>query len=171
MIIGIGGVSRAGKTSLADKLATCYPDKKTAVLHMDEYITAGYNIPSIQDQIDWENPYSIDFQRLIYDFHWLGKNVDILILEGLFAFYQDELNAYYDKKILVEIDYPAFYERKIKDERYGKIPEWYINHIWRSYELFGNPEDRSDMLVLSGAKPIDMELVMSYLKIEEKVTS
>lgn len=163
MIIGIGGVSRAGKSSLAKELVKCFPGQKIAVLHQDEYIKAGYNIPLIKEQIDWEDPESIDFHRLMYDFHWLAKHVDILIHEGLFAYFNEDLNKLYDKKFLIEIDFKNFYTRKKEDLRWGLVPEWYIDHIWESYVRFGKPDDLEDVMILPGDKAFEMDKILDFI--------
>lgn len=134
MKIGIGGVSRAGKTTLAKKISDHFPDQKRVILHQDDYINAGYDIPQIQERIDWEVPESIDFVRLKYDFRWLYENVDIVIIEGIFAFYDDQINEMYDKKIFVDLGYKNFIDRKNHDTRWGYEPQWYIEHIWDSYQ-------------------------------------
>ncbi len=135
MIIGIGGVSRAGKTSLAKKIIGYFPDKRKVILHQDDYNNAGFDIPQIKDRIDWEVPESIDFPRLKYDFKWLSANVDIVILEGIFAFYDEEINKMFDKKIFVDIGYKDFINRKLLDKRWGYEPLWYIYHIWDNYKI------------------------------------
>ena len=134
MKIGIGGVSRAGKSTLARQIIDRYSDKKRVVIHQDDYINAGYDIPQIQERIDWEVPESIDFVRLSYDFKWISENVEIVILEGIFAFYDNEINKMYDKKIFVDLDYEDFISRKTQDKRWGTEPSWYIQHIWNSYQ-------------------------------------
>ena len=134
MKIGIGGVSRAGKTTLAKKILDYFPNQKRVILHQDDYINAGYDIPQIQERIDWEVPESIDFVRLKYDFRWLYENVDIVIIEGIFAFYDEQINKMYDKKIFVDLGYKNFIDRKIHDARWGYEPHWYIEHIWDSYQ-------------------------------------
>jgi len=164
MIVGIGGISRSGKTTLAKKLLSYFPGKKKAIIHQDDYINAGYNIPVIGDQIDWEDPDSIDFQNLSYDFHWMADNLDVLILEGLFAFQNVELNSKFDKKILLRIDFKTFMTRKKQDKRWGEIPEWYFHHIWNSYSKFGHPATLQDFLLLDGNEDLDMEKVFDYIQ-------
>ncbi len=150
MIIGIGGVSRAGKTSLAKKIMEFFPAKKKVILHQDDYINAGFDIPQIKNRIDWEVPESIDFPRLKYDFKWLSENVDIVILEGIFAFYDNEINKIYDRKIFVDIGYKDFINRKLLDKRWGYEPLWYIYHIWDNYK-----KHREDILKMDDIFIID----------------
>ena len=155
MKIGIGGVSRAGKTTLAKKIINMFPDKKRVILHQDDYINAGYDIPLIKERVDWEVPESIDFSRLKYDFKWLSENVDLVILEGIFAFYDDELNSLYDMKIFVDIGYKDFINRKLLDKRWGYEPLWYIYHIWDSYQVHREEIMQMDDILVFDEKNMD----------------
>ena len=53
--IGIGGVSRAGKTTLSNYVQNLYPNKKSLIIPMDEYVHDKEKIPRIKDRIDWEH--------------------------------------------------------------------------------------------------------------------
>jgi len=141
MKIAIGGISRAGKTTMARKILNYFPKSKKVILHQDDYVNAGYDIPQINERINWEVPESIDFVRLKYDFKWMSKHLDVVILEGIFALYDDEMNKMFDKKIFVDLGYQEFIDRKSMDNRWGYEPDWYIQHIWDSYQ-----EYREDIL-------------------------
>jgi uridine kinase len=163
LIIGIGGVSRSGKTTLAQKIDALFEKKTTAIINQDDYIHSAFQMPWIEDELDWEDPESLDFQRMYYEVTWLSKNVEILIIEGLFAFYYPALNKKYDRKILVEIDYNTFLKRKLHDERWGKVPNWYIKHIWESYLKFGLPNDMTDVHRINGSFNFDMNEIMDFI--------
>lgn len=163
LIIGIGGVSRSGKTTLAEQLLKLFPDRTKAVINQDEYIHSAFQMPLIEDQLDWEDPASLDFQQMYYDITWLGENVEVLIVEGLFAFFYPELRERYTKKILVEIDYQTFLKRKQEDTRWGEVPDWYFRHIWNSYHKFGVPEDLSEYHLVDGTLPIDLAATRKYI--------
>ncbi len=159
MVIGISGVSRSGKSTLAERLSSHFKDKKCAIIHQDDYINSGYDIPPVNGRIDWEAPESIDFLRLRYDFIWLVENVDIVILEGIFAFYDKTINSRYDKKILIDLDYESFVQRKTKDSRWGDEPDWYIEHIWKSYEKqMPKIKEMGDLITLKGGENCFSEL-------------
>ncbi|MEJ2004222.1 MAG: hypothetical protein P8X57_04495, partial [Cyclobacteriaceae bacterium] len=61
MIIGIGGVSRSGKTTLAKQLASVL--NNAFVLHQDHYNAEP--LPVIRDHIDWEIPGAVNYDALI----------------------------------------------------------------------------------------------------------
>jgi nicotinamide/nicotinate riboside kinase len=164
MIIGIGGVSMSGKSSLARDIKAQYTRKEVSILCQDDYIMPLNNMPLIEGKTDWENPASIDFDEFIASVVARDIEGDIVIAEGLFAFHDKSLNNLYDKKIFIEIPEPVFYERKKHDKRWEIEPEWYIQHIWPSYLKYGIlPEDQKDILKFDGTKPIDIDLLMSYI--------
>jgi len=165
LIIGIGGVSRSGKTTLARQLIPFYEGKNTVILSQDDYVMAGYHAPLIHGLLDWEHPGSIDFTRLRHDFFSIKPYVDVLIVEGLFAFYDEQMTAHYDRKIYIQTDYLTFSERKRSDTRWGQTPDWYIDHIWNSHQKYGIPEDWSHCYMLNNLQDHKPEGLMQYLGI------
>lgn len=166
MIIGIGGVSRSGKTTLAKRLARHFRKKghSAILLHQDEFVFPEDQIPRIRDKVDWEHPGSIDFERLRQAILAHSQTNDVVIVEGLMAFFDERINALYDKCFFVEIDKATFVRRKSEDLRWGKEPDWYIEHIWDSFQRFGMPvQSLPEMCVLSGKQAPDWNQVMGFL--------
>ncbi len=167
MIIGIGGVSNAGKSTLARKIRNLFPERKTTILCQDDFVKPHYELPHIGNHIDWELPETIDFQYYYNRILIASRNSDLVIAEGLFAFYNPALNRLYDKKIFITISKETFYKRKKRDVRWGKEPHWYIDHIWESYLKYGTIEEGlDDVLYLSGEKEIDVDKIMHFLNTE-----
>lgn len=113
MIIGIGGVSRAGKTTLANQLSKRIKGKTIGILKQDDFVKKDH-LPMIRDHIDWEHPDSIDWKSLLSAIQSYKKKYDLVIVEGLFAFYQGNINACYDRCIFVYIEKDLFWKRKNK---------------------------------------------------------
>ena len=155
MKIAIGGISRAGKTTIARKILNYFPDKKKVILHQDDYVNAGYDIPQINERINWEVPESIDFVRLKYDFNWMSENLDTVILEGIFALYDEEMNEMFDKKLFVDLGYKKFIDRKLTDTRWGYEPDWYIQHIWDNYQKYREEILKIDDIVIIEENNVD----------------
>ena len=146
IVVGIGGISRAGKTSLARLLKKEIEAKDFSVVlfHQDHYTYQTQFIPRIKDRLDWESPFSIDFSRFRNSLIKAKKHVDIVLAEGLFAFYEPSIKELYDLKLFIQIDKKTFLKRKEKDERWGKEPLWYIQHIWDSYLKYGLISESED---------------------------
>ena len=164
MIIGIGGVSMAGKSTLARLIKSRLPDKKVCILCQDDFIIPQKQIPLINGKTDWENPISIDFDEFIASVVARSIEYEIVIAEGLFAYYDSTLNKLYDKKIFLEISEKVFFKRKRLDIRWEIEPEWYIQHIWNSYLKFGMlPEDKTSFMIIEGINPIDINGLIEYI--------
>lgn len=167
LVIGIGGVSRSGKTSLAKRIASWYAD--AVVLHQDDFIVPESQIPRISCgadvHIDWEVPESIDFKWLQSAILAALARQQTVVVEGLFAFHAPEISALYDRKIFLHISQATFKKRKAEDLRWGKEPDWYIAHIWNAYLKYGTlPSDLPHVLHLSGEQPISEAQVRTFLQ-------
>lgn len=164
MIIGIGGVSRSGKSLVAQKIKEIFSGKTTDIICQDDYIPDEKNIPRVRGEIDWECPESLDFLQFKKAIVKAAEQVEIVIAEGLMVFYDPSVEQLFDRKIFVEVPEEIFRERKITDLRWGPFPAWYMDHIWRSYLKFGKiAPGRSDVLYLDGTVEPDAETLRDYL--------
>jgi len=172
MVIGIGGVSNAGKTTLATRLAKQLEPLRVKVLCQDDFAKPLAEIPLIRSHMDWETPLSIDLVKYYKHILEANETYDVVIAEGLFAFCDQHLNKHYDKRIFLTISKRVFWERKSKDLRWGKEPEWYMEHIWQSHFKCGVlKEVNPKTLVLSGEHMVDLEQLMPFLEMEKYLTT
>lgn len=139
MIIGIGGVSRSGKTTraLALKAAFEKQDKSVMVLHQDDFTRPKRLIPRIRYKIDWEHPDSMDFRRFEKAILDARNHYDVVIAEGILVFYDPGVNALFDERILMETDRDTFLDRRSKETRWGREPRWYLEYVWDAYLRWG----------------------------------
>lgn len=165
MIIAIGGVSRAGKTTLTEKLKNDFYNKNVIVLCQDNFIQEVENIPKIKDRIDWEHPDSIDHVGFFNSIVKAEKEAEIVIVEGLMVYHDLGTKLLFNKKIFIEIDYDTFIRRKEKDSRWGIEPSWYIQHIWDSFFKYGTVELDDSFLVLQGNKEYPTNQINNFLGI------
>lgn len=167
MIIGIGGVSRAGKSTLSELLQKRFEQigKSTAIIEQDKYINKVEDIPKIRDRTDWESPLSINFVKFKKAILAAAKKHDHVIAEGLLVYHDLGLNKIYDKSIFIHIPKTVFIERKKIDLRWGSTPEprWYMDHIWSSYRSYGRENLPADHLKISGKQKFDLDKVMDFL--------
>lgn len=168
--IGIGGISRGGKTKLAKELARLLRQKgfHVAVLHQDSYIVPESEIPTIthhnETRIDWEHPASIDWLAWQRAIETAQQSHDFVLAEGLFAFWKPEINEIYDFALFMSISETTFYQRKAEDKRWGEEPLWYVQHIWNAHQLYGQPPESLNALQLSGEKPLDKATLSDYIE-------
>lgn len=168
MIIGIGGASRSGKSTLARLLVNYFRDSgKTAiVVYQDDYVFPTEQIPLIRDKVDWESPKSINHALLLEIVTLFKDRFDVVIVDGFLTFYNEELVRLFDSKIFVQISNKTYLQRKEQDLRWGDIPRWYFGHIWESYEKYGIP-DMSDgsFQMISGETTYDLDSVLQKIQI------
>jgi len=159
LLIGIGGVSRSGKSSLARQLQEHYTSagRSCLILSQDDFVIPEGQIPKIRDRIDWEDPVSIDWPRLKRKIEEMKAFFQVIIVEGLFAFVDPALTAQYDMKFFMEISKETFLARKAVDDRWGPEPAWFIEHIWESYLKFGKIDPRAEgFIFLSGEETFNI---------------
>lgn len=164
MVIGIGGISNAGKSNLARRIKNHYSLKKVLIICQDDYAMPKDKIPLIDDHIDWERPESIDFnlyEKVVTE--GIEKN-DIVIIEGIFAFYGDSLNNLIDKKIFLTLDRRFFFMRKNIDLRWGKEPDWYVEHIWNNHEKYCKHNIPEEALKIRAGRDIDLNKVIHFIE-------
>lgn len=151
--IGIGGVSRSGKSQLASEIGAFYQAQGLGVgiFSQDDFVLPIEQIPKIRDHIDWEIPESIDWIR------WekaLGKaqlEYDVVLAEGLFVFLKESQQRFFDYRIFIQLPKEEFVRRKSKDLRWGLEPDWYIEYIWECFLKYGQmPEGLVADQILDG---------------------
>lgn len=172
MIIGIGGISRAGKSSLATNISNRQSEiwKSVQILEQDDYVLPEPEIPRIRDHINWEIPESIDWNRLIQHADQERRSTDLLIVEGLLVFSHPDLCRFFDLTIYVQLNQQTFFERKRKDLRWGSEPDWYIDYIWEAHQQYGLPRTPPDLRV-DGSREIDVAEVLKLIENRYKILS
>ncbi len=163
MIIAIGGVSTAGKTTLAKQLRDYFQNKKVITLCQDDFVKPVEQLPTINGRIDWEHPDSIDHERFLHAIMAENKENDLVIAEGLLIYWFQPLCKMFDKQLFVTIDYQTFVKRKAHDNRWGHEPEWYIEHIWNSYLKFGQIAQLNSIFQIDGSRHISLQPIINYL--------
>lgn len=164
MIIGIGGVSRAGKSTLAERLKEHFEKngKTASVYCQDEYVKPTISLPKVQGVPDWERPSTIKWDKLLKDVQ--KSDTDVKIIEGLFSFYPASLRSEYDLKIFVEIQKATFLKRKHEDNRWEEEPDWYAEHVWRSFLKYGQMKgDKQEYIPISGESEINLQEIINLI--------
>ncbi len=164
MILGIGGVSRAGKTTLAENLKKALIKKKKSVdiFALDDFVKSQSALTIIDGVPDWERPSTIKWDLLMSKIE--KSKADVKIVEGLFTFYPASIRIIFDKKLFLEIEKPLFLERKSIDKRWDDEPAWYADHVWKSYQKYGKTKgDDKEYIFLDGSKPIDLNTLIQDL--------
>ena len=138
VIIGIGGISRAGKSTLISKLAHYYKIEK--MVRFDEFLIApllknDYNAQSIIE--DWEDPKCYDFDKFKDNLLSI-KNEElgvkrIVLVEGFLIYYRKDISNIFDYKILLDVDKELARERRKRTKHYGS-DYYYDEYIWKGFQ-------------------------------------
>lgn len=160
--IGIGGVSRAGKTTLSYKIKDWYPSKSCTTIHMDEYVFGEGKLPKVKDSIDWEHPDSVDFDKMRDAIINARQSHDLVIVEGILIFHDNLLTSLFDKEIMIHIPRWLFRDRRNLEIRWGEEPDWYKEHTWESYLRYGQ-HSSSNTLKISGNEKVSPLMIDQHL--------
>ena len=141
MVVGIGGVSRSGKTFLSHDVVWFYRQKnlRAIAVRLDDYVKQINEIPTIKGEIDWEIPASIDYAKALEALAFFKQKFDVVVVEGHLIYANEALENEFDTKFVLEIDREMFNKRKENDQRWGEVPAWYTEYIWNSFLEVGNP--------------------------------
>jgi uridine kinase len=170
MIIGIGGVSRAGKTSLSRYLKDRL-HKKAAEIHLDDYIKESshwdffskhpyFYLCKIHKVFNMEHPNTYDFNQLYEDIVKCMEENEIVIAEGFLITYDARIKSMLDKYIHITLSKNIFTQRRMKDFRSNL---WYANHVWKSFMKRGNNYSDLNHIVINGDREIDMQTVLRFV--------
>jgi len=163
VIIGIGGVSRSGKSSLAESLLEI--PGKIRVISLDDYTFPEDMLPEIKGRPDWEIPEAYDFDLLLDEIRKEQQVYDHTIIEGILIFYDPRINQLFDRRIFLTLSRTEFLKRRGQEDRWGPEPSWYLEYVWHSYEKYGRSFN-GKRLELQWNGPPALTTVMYYLENE-----
>ena len=165
MIVAIGGISRAGKTWLSNKIAEKFRTNpiEFGLIHLDDYCKTKENLPRIKDQINWEVPGSVDTEKLKKEIDKQNDKCDIVIVEGHLIFALG-ISHIFNKRLYLSLTKKSFLDRKKIDNRWGKVPEWYMDYIWKAGLKYSQPPSNFDFFFLSGESTIQVDLAINYIE-------
>jgi uridine kinase len=197
IIIGIAGGTGSGKTTVVTKIAESLPKENVTILPQDAYYKDNSHLSFEERQkINYDHPNSIDFELLLKHITALkaGKNIkqpiysyithsrsedykvvhpkEILIVEGILVFTNEELRKLCDIKIFVHTDADERLIRRIKrdiTERGRDIEEVltrYEKTLKPMHNQFIEPTMKyADMIIpIGGENKVAIDVLTSMIK-------
>ncbi len=172
-VIGIGGGTCSGKTTLSELLAAYYGDR-AEVIHMDKYLrlrelktTAPF---TGREYVEHNHPDAIRREELCRDFEAaLAGDREIVIIEGLFALYMEEVRTRCDLKVFVDLASDERLVRRIKrfgeaGQSYEDITSRYIDTVRFRHDEFVEPTRWYADMVVNGMRiPEGGEILKAYI--------
>jgi uridine kinase len=196
MIIGICGGSGSGKTTLLRRLSEHYKHIKPSIFSMDNYYKPiQHQLIDKNGQVNFDLPTALFKNKLVSDLQELkngnpievveyhfnappDKHVlitvnpsEIIIVEGLFSFYYEEVMELIDFSIFIDVDLEVQLDRRLyRDQEtrgysHESILYQWNNHVLPCYENYLAPyKDSSDFIFRNDAHADeDFETLLSLL--------
>lgn len=196
-VIGICGGSASGKTYLLNQLLDKFAPEEISLISQDNYYKKRED--QVRDEegvINFDHPDSLDLDHFVKDMKTLisGKAIDIeeytfnnadikprifhyeptpiIILEGLFIFYKQELAKLIDLKIFVDAEEDLRFARRLKrdlDERgysFESTIRDYTKYVAPMYKRYVAPTKTDCDLIVQNNHHMDraVQVIVDHLK-------
>ncbi len=176
-VVGISGGTCSGKSTIARNIENILSEKyKVSVLNMDNY----YNWSKMRtiapiSRIEYpehNHPDAVDIDKLYKDLAAAvyDENNDIVLVEGLFALYFDQMRAKLDLKIFVDLKSDERLYRRIKrmmrDGNLDEVALRYLDTVRYRHDEFVEPTRWHADLVINGAVNTNLgtDIIVSYIE-------
>lgn len=197
LIIGLTGGSGSGKTLFLNQLLSCLNENTASVLSLDNYYKARNQQPKDEKGVEnFDLPQSLDRDRFIADLKKLKngedvvlqeytfnndnkvpatihiKSAPIIMVEGIFTFYFEEVRKLMDLKIFVEAPEYLMLTRRITrdaEERGYDLSDVlyrFQHHVTPSFKKYIEPFKYEADLIIPNHNGFDiaLDVVSNYLK-------
>ncbi|NXP51864.1 NRK1 kinase, partial [Heliornis fulica] len=194
LVIGLGGVTNGGKTTLAEKLKKMLPNcgiisqddffKPESEVETDErgfkqydVLDALYMDKMVKSVCDWvKNPpvSSVVMEEMLSTPDRL-KNTDdvyILVVEGFLLYSYEPLNELWDRRFFLTLPYEECKRRRsTRVYQPADTPGYFDGHVWPMYLKYKNEleEKASNIVYLDGTKSQDELLSCVYNDIMQEL--
>jgi uridine kinase len=195
-IVGITGGSASGKTTFLRKLVDSFRPEDICLISQDNYYhprehqlvdengIINFDLPSSIDEVSYAADVQTisqgqSFSRLEYTFNnpniiprvLVFNPAPIVIVEGIFAFYFEEVARLLDLKVYIDAKEHVKLHRRIirdKEERGYDLEDVlyrYLNHVAPTYEKYIKPYKQDADIVIPNNRKFDrgLEVLVSYL--------
>ena len=195
-IIGIGGGTGAGKTTIANELAEGVT-AEIQVLSLDNYYRDRSHLPPEErENINYDHPDAIDWDMFIASMKALneGKTIEVpqydyethtrkssirvtptpvMILEGIFTLYDDQVIRQLDLPIYVQTDPDIRVLRRLRRDVIERgrnlegVIDQYLSTVKPMHEKFVEPTKRNaDIIIPEGRNESALELLQDKVNAE-----
>ena len=191
-IVGIGGCSASGKSTLSDRLEERLDGYRVKVFHMDKYFREPSERPEIVGILDGRvyrddnHPNTMDLDRLHADVAAVreAEDVDIVLIEGMFILWDQAMAPLLDLKVFVDCDPDERLRRRIsRNLGFGydlnDIMDRYVQAVQPRQREYVEPSKWNADIIVNGFRTVDggpagVDILLSWIRknvAEREVTS
>ncbi len=172
-VIGIGGGTCSGKTTLSKALEAYYGDR-AVVIHMDNYLRL-HTLKTVapftgKEYVEHNHPDAMRQEDLFRDFESaIAGERELVIIEGLFALYFDRIREKCDLKLFVDLASDERLVRRIRrfgeaGQSFDDIVSRYIDTVrFRHDEFLESTRWYADMVVNGMLPPKTVDIITAYV--------
>ena len=176
-VIGIAGASASGKSTISENLKNKLSDFSVKIIHMDDYYKAKSQRPKIKGISDGKkyaddnHPDALNLSKCFEDIiKAINEHSDIVILDGIFALYDENILNLLDLKIYVDCDSDERMKRRILrhlsiGENFEEITERYIQAVNPRQKEYVEPTKWKADIIINGFSKIQsgVEIIETWL--------
>ncbi len=196
-VIGIAGGTGAGKTTVAELVTQNLGESATRI-QMDNYYEDLSHLPvDKREEVNYDHPSAFEWELLRahletlvtgtavempqYDFEIHNrrpeperiKPSDVIVLEGILALYDDQINEMLDLRLFVETDADVRILRRIQRDVIDRgrnlesVMDQYLSTVKPMHEQFIEPTKRhADLIIPEGANSVAVNLLEEKVRAE-----
>jgi uridine kinase len=163
-VIGIGGGSASGKSTIAGKLKARLAPLSVEVINQDRFFWDAAKLPRHSNQAgdrtwpDYNHPASFDFASLRLALRAARDGgADVVVLEGILALHDAEVRGLMDLKLFVEAEADERIVRRIRRNVAGghnldRICDFYLDSVRYRHRGYCQPTKAYADLVIPGGQ-------------------
>lgn len=176
-VVGIAGASASGKSTVSEHLRSLLADYAVQVVHMDEYYREAACRPKIigitddVEYVDDNHPAALDIDRCYLDAQNAMGACEILIIEGIFAFWDERVFGMLDLKVFVDCDADERFARRVsRNLSFGQsieeITNRYVQAVQPRQRAYVEPAKWKADIILNGFSQVStgVEIVADWVK-------
>ncbi|WP_440989490.1 uridine kinase [Haloarchaeobius baliensis] len=196
-VIGIAGGTGAGKTTVAREVADTVGEAVTRI-PLDNYYEDLSHMPLAErEDVNYDHPDAFEWELLVdqldsllmgqpiempqYDFEIHNRTdetvtvtpSDVIVVEGIFALYDDAINEMCDLRVFVETDADVRILRRIRRDvlergrELAGVIDQYLSTVKPMHEQFVDPTKKNaDVIIPEGANRMAVDLLAEKVEAE-----
>ncbi|RLM57286.1 uridine kinase [Halobellus sp. Atlit-31R] len=196
-VIGIAGGTGAGKTTVARLITENVGDDVTRIPLDNYYEDLSHLDFAEREQVNYDHPSAFEWELIreqvstllsgqsiempTYDFESHNRTddpkrvepTDVILIEGIFALYDEQINEMLDLRLYVETDADVRILRRIQRDVIDRgrglegVIDQYLSTVKPMHEQFVEPTKRhADLIVPEGANSVAVNLLEEKIRAE-----